>query len=220
MENGNILKKLLTIKKGIVSLGKDARNEYQKYDYVSSSKVLGSIRNLMNDNEVLLIPEIQSAKIGNVGKQILTELNMKMTWVDVESGEILPCLWYSQGADMGEKGPGKAATYSEKMFILKFFNIPTDQDDPDKGNKNQDNSGPIVEPLPEPASDEQLKKIASILMISECGKEVAKAYMVYKGVISDNNARTLPMIDAQEIIDNQDDFLNAVAKWNTQKTEE
>jgi hypothetical protein len=45
---------------------------------------------------------------------------------------MITCTWYGQGVDIaGEKGVGKAMTYAEKYFMLKFFNIPTDKDDPD-----------------------------------------------------------------------------------------
>jgi hypothetical protein len=56
-----------------------------------------------------------------------------MTWVNAEQPEeTIECSWYGQGVDIaGEKGVGKALTYSEKYFMLKFFNIPTDKDDPD-----------------------------------------------------------------------------------------
>jgi len=44
--------------------------------------------------------------------------------------------WYAQGIDLaGEKGPGKALTYAEKYFLLKFFNIATSADDPDTFQK-------------------------------------------------------------------------------------
>ena len=223
MEAKTLAQKLLSIRKQVPCIGKDATNSHFKYEYVSSSKILGVLRKLMDKEGILLEPSINSAKV-TPGKQLLTELTMYMTWKDVETGEKFMYPWYAQGMDQGEKGVGKALTYAEKYFLLKYFNIPTDQDDPDKGQKEEGSEGQknnsSIEPTIILASKEQLKKIASILMISECGKEVAKAYMVYKGMISDNNARTLPMIGAQKIIDNQDDFLNAVAKWNTQKTEE
>ncbi|MNT28935.1 ERF superfamily protein [compost metagenome] len=58
---------------------------------------------------------------------------MSMTWINAdEPTEQIECPWYSQGVDIaGEKGVGKALTYGEKNFILKFFNIATDKDDPD-----------------------------------------------------------------------------------------
>jgi len=58
---------------------------------------------------------------------------MTMTWVNIDlPEEVVKVNWYAQGVDLaGEKGVGKALTYGEKYFMLKFFNIPTDKDDPD-----------------------------------------------------------------------------------------
>ena len=225
METKTLSQKLLSIRKQIPSIGKDGKNEHQKYEYVSSSKILGVLRKLMDEEGILLEPSIHSARVTPVGKQLLTELTMSMTWKDVKTLDKLIYPWYAQGMDMGEKGVGKALTYAEKYFLLKYFNIPTDQDDPDRGQKEEQTGKKKTDSLTDSstvvlASDEQLEKIAGILMISECGKETAKTYLVDQGVITNNNARTMITEEAQKIIDNQDDFLNAVAKWNTQKTEE
>ena len=61
---------------------------------------------------------------------------MEMEWVDTESGETLSVPWYAQGVDLaGEKGVGKALTYAEKYFLLKFFHVPTKKDDPDSDGR-------------------------------------------------------------------------------------
>lgn len=46
-----------------------------------------------------------------------------MTWINIHNpSEIVACSWYSQGVDIeGEKGVGKALTYAEKYFLLKFL---------------------------------------------------------------------------------------------------
>jgi len=65
-------------------------------------------------------------------KEHLTEIEIDYTWINAEEpNEKITCHWYGQGLDTGEKGVGKALTYAEKYFMLKFFNIPTDKDDPD-----------------------------------------------------------------------------------------
>lgn len=40
------------------------------------------------------------------------------------------------------EGIGKALTYAEKYFLLKQFNIPTDNDDPDSFQQRSDQSVP------------------------------------------------------------------------------
>ena len=66
-----------------------------------------------------------------------------MTWHDVESGERMEVPWYAQGVDLaGEKGVGKALTYAEKYFLLKFFHVPTKKDDPDNDGRTRSGEKP------------------------------------------------------------------------------
>jgi len=132
----NLHQKLIEIRKVVPYLQKTSNNTAQGFRYTSSSQVLGAIRKEMDERGVLLVPEIVDGKLheksASGGKMHVTELKMKMTWVDAEKPEVgIPCEWYAQGTDQHEKGVGKALTYAEKFFILKFFNIATDKDDPD-----------------------------------------------------------------------------------------
>lgn len=128
--------KFLKIKKDITYFQKEKKGE-AKYSFVSSSDVVHPIREKMCELGLLLIPNIKDhvmTKIFESDKSttILTELAIDYTWVDTEDNDTLKISWYAQGVDIsGEKGVGKALTYAEKYFLLKFFNIPTDNEDPD-----------------------------------------------------------------------------------------
>ena len=63
--------------------------------------------------------------------ETLYSLKMRFTWVDVETGETDVNLFYASGLNGDEKGVGSALTYAERYFFLKYFNVPTDSDDPD-----------------------------------------------------------------------------------------
>jgi hypothetical protein len=140
----NIYQKLIEVRKQVPYLQKES--EGHQYKYTGSSQVLASVRKKLDELNLLLIPKILSTNIlsetvdstdkyNNPKKTTtyFTELNMTMTWVDAENPEEkIECPWYAQGVDIaGEKGVGKALTYGEKYFMLKFFNIATDKDDPD-----------------------------------------------------------------------------------------
>lgn len=132
----NIYRKLIEVRKTVPYLKKD--NEGYQFSYVSSSQTLGSLREAMDKHGLLLVPRVKekttserTTQKGN--KEILTELVMTFTWVNADNPEEkVRCSWYGQGLDTGEKGVGKALTYAEKYFLLKFFNIATDKDDPDR----------------------------------------------------------------------------------------
>jgi hypothetical protein len=139
----NIYQKLVEVRKSVDYLKKES--ESKQYKYTGSAQVLASVRDKINEMGLLLIPRIIEKNLlsetveyeeGNKPKKTttyFTELIMTYTWINAEKpDETIECPWYSQGVDIaGEKGVGKALTYAEKYFTLKFFNIPTDKDDPD-----------------------------------------------------------------------------------------
>ena len=63
--------------------------------------------------------------------ETLYSLKMRFTWVDVETEEKDENLFFASGLNGDEKGVGSALTYAERYFFLKYFNVPTDSDDPD-----------------------------------------------------------------------------------------
>ncbi len=138
----NLCEKLHTIQRALPVIKKDGENKSDKYKYVSGVEVLNTVRPLMDEYGLLLIPDVTSAAIHEGATRsgttrYLTEMMWTFTWIDVESGEKLSVPFYSQGCDLGgERGPGKAATYAEKYFLLKFFHIAT-EDDPDSDGRTQ-----------------------------------------------------------------------------------
>lgn len=163
-EKLNVYQKLSKIRAEVPYLKKE--NEGNKYSYVGSSDVLGSLHGAINREGLVLVPRIighnvteGQTKSGTVN--YFTELDMTMTWVNIENPEDkVECSWYAQGMDLaGEKGVGKALTYGEKYFLLKFFNIATDKDDPDAFQRKTDSKKP-----PEPATKQQLAMLDTILV--------------------------------------------------------
>lgn len=128
----NIYQKLLEVRKGVEYLKRE--QEGAEYSYVSSGAVLTSVRDKLNEMGLILEPHVVDKKVTiaeNTGR-ILTQLDMLYIWVNVDNPEErVEVPFYAQGVDFHEKGVGKALTYGEKYFILKYFNIPTDDVDPD-----------------------------------------------------------------------------------------
>lgn len=137
----NLYEKLLAVQKNVDAIIKDGKNQSDKYDFASNENVLDRFRPLLNEHNLLLIPRMESALLheGQTRSgtaRYLTEITFTMVWHDVDSGEELDVPWYGQGVDLaGEKGVGKATTYAEKYFLLKFFHVPTRKDDPDNDKR-------------------------------------------------------------------------------------
>ena len=169
-----LIQKLLEIRKSIDYLQKKA--EGAQFKYTSSSQVLASVREQMNEQGVVLTSAVTNARVDKYENKkgvmvIFTELDMVMTWHDAESDTIIELPWYGQGVDLaGEKGVGKAMTYAEKYFILKQFNIPTDKDDPDAFQEKHvsadelkkqqaDRLASVLESVPKCVTAEKLTKL-------------------------------------------------------------
>ena len=162
----NIFQKLHTIQCRINGLGKDkdTKSQYNPngYKYVTGDKVLGHIKPLMNELGLLLKQEVLSidntpinyttAK-GHIKIEILSKLAMKFTWVDIESGDKDENLFGANGMNDFDKGVGSALTYAERYFLLKYFHIPTDEDDIDNPDSKSiptdedDKKAPKEEPV-------------------------------------------------------------------------
>jgi len=153
----SIYKKLHQIQCKINGFGKDKKSGSGSfgYEYVSGAKVLEYIKPLMNEYGLILKQEIlsiendrqdytlTSKKWESVNGQnaqveyqkpkseILSKVMMRFTWVDVETGEKDENLFGANGQNEWEKGLGSALTYAERYFFLKYFHIPTDEDDID-----------------------------------------------------------------------------------------
>ncbi len=131
----NIYRKLIEVRKAVPALSKNSRGA--RVRFVSSSRILGALRQAMDAHGLLLIPRLASERVlehqtKRGDRLYFTVLNIEFTWVNADNpDERIACQWVGQGLDEGEKGVGKALTYAEKYFLLRFFNIPTDGDDPD-----------------------------------------------------------------------------------------
>ena len=140
MSDLNLIQRLIKVRESvqIVKKTEEARAGLYSYKYASSSAVLSSLKKSMDENKVMIIPNVDKFTISdhqtkNGGHEYFTVLEMTYNVINADSPEDnIKISWTGQGLDTGEKGIGKALTYAEKYLFLKLFNIPTDADDPDK----------------------------------------------------------------------------------------
>ena len=145
----SLYQRLLAVQKAVAYMRKDQQGD--RFSFVGSSKVLGMIREAMDENGLILSVSVTGhtllTKWGNHdAKEHLTELDLEFTWINVDDpSQTLVWHGYGQGLDTGEKGVGKALTYGEKYGLLKFFHIATDKDDPDSFQDRIEQSKPREE---------------------------------------------------------------------------
>ena len=86
---------------------------------------------------------------------------MKYVWVNAENPEErIEIPWQTMGQqDDISKAFGSGLTYSERYFLLKFFGVPTDDDDTD----DRDTTGKKSNASSKLATDRQLNYITNLL---------------------------------------------------------
>lgn len=167
----NLFQKLIEIRKEIENFTKDTKG--YNYSYVSGSQVLSKIQDKMNELGVLLYPVMEDIQddlfdyqVWNKNRKQMEDRtdfvikgDMSYVWQNAEQPEEtlkIPFKLYGQQDDIS-KAYGSALTYSERYFLLKFFNAPTDDADPDARNTTGKSSSPRK------ASDKQLEFVTNLI---------------------------------------------------------
>lgn len=141
----NLKQKIIEIRKEVEHLQKDTQG--YGYKYVSEDKVIFAIKDKMNELGILLVPSVENhtrtefayknKKNQDVIENVISG-DIVFTWYDSESKEelIVPFALYGQKQDAAQAF-GSGLTYSNRYFLLKFFQVATNENDPDKVRSNQ-----------------------------------------------------------------------------------
>lgn len=117
---------------------KTGTNQKQGYKYVTEADVLAMLRKELAIRQVFVFPSVVSTErtplyTTNSGNTMLgTDVMVKWTFLDGETGETQECMMPGCGADTGDKGLYKAITGSSKYMFLKAFLLPTGDDPEDE----------------------------------------------------------------------------------------
>lgn len=134
--------KLLELKKLVNILQKDSQGH--GYTYVSEEQILLKLNDKMIELGIKLTPKFkegtlhsevvnyQNAK-GQPKTDVLVRSEMQFIWKDIytKEEEIVDWGLLGQQAD-GSQALGSGLTYANRYFLLKYFNVATSNDDPDK----------------------------------------------------------------------------------------
>lgn len=171
----NIYQKVVEVRKSIEGFSKDKKS--YGYEYVSGNQILRAIKGKMDELGLMLIPSMdydtlqwqKHEYVTSKGKEALdfiVQAKMTYTWINAENPEEkidVPWVCIGQQQDDISKAMGTAMTYNERYFLLKFFGLPTDEDDAD--NKNVEERGnaaytkKTTQSNPNIISDAQLKRL-------------------------------------------------------------
>lgn len=167
--------KLMQLKELVSIMQKDA--DGHGYKYVTEESILLAINNKMIDLGVKLTPKFkdgtlhsevvnyQNAK-GQQKTDVLVRSEMQFIWKDIytKEEEIVDWALLGQQADASQ-ALGSGLTYANRYFLLKYFNVATSIDDPDKIRS-------------EIAAEEERKRISAIQ--TKIKKSFEKAIQKYQ----------------------------------------
>lgn len=159
-EEMNIYQKLAKVRKQVEVIQRN-KSGYG-YKYVSEDEILAKVSGFMDKYGLSLIPSIvhnssevspyNTKKTKTTGKgelyeenvnEVLVSADMVFTWVNNENPEEridVPWILVGHQSD-GSQSFGSGLSYAMRYFLLKFFNIATPDDDPDKWRSKQKAAG-------------------------------------------------------------------------------
>jgi len=139
MTDKNLRQKLAEIRKELEGFKKDASG--YGYKYPSSEQVLGSIKDKMDELGVMLEPHLLNPTTESAGKGFLVTAEMKYIWINVDDDkDRIEIPWYMVGEQKdASQAFGSALTYSQRYFVMDYFNIPQREIDPDELKKKSSN---------------------------------------------------------------------------------
>lgn len=216
-EELNIYQKIADVKANIDGFTKDKKS--YNYSYVSGSQVLHRIREKMLEHNLLLFPytanetceQIEVTRFNKKANkevtttEFLVKLKMIYTWINADNPQEKQIVdfWATGQQDDPAKAYGTALTYAERYFLMKFFNIPTDEDDADAKEK-QDKYSKV-----DPKNIETLEN--EITMFSELMKSINK------DVSADQVKKQLGIKDINQLSNNQiAGMISTLDKWSKQ----
>jgi len=187
----NLWQKIIEVRKSVDSLTKDVDKQGLKYTYVSGNQILSKIKCMMNDQGLILQPSIElgsheqydyKTQYGKEMTDFIVKGEMSYTWINAEKPEereVIRWAYYGQQSDIS-KSLGSGLTYSERYFLLKYFGLPTDEDDPDlnqdKKSSNNYNTQPPKQPKPNKTVTEVDTMPSEVKTLSE--KQVKRLYAI------------------------------------------
>lgn len=141
-EQGKIFKAICDIMAEDAVIGKDQRNEQQKFNYRGVDVVMNVFHPLLAKHHIFVVPEVldcirdeRTTKSG--GNMFYTVIKMRYTFY-ADDGSHVEAVVQGEGMDTGDKSSNKAMSVAFKYAMFQVFCIPTEEmKDPDEETPEQ-----------------------------------------------------------------------------------
>ena len=135
-EKKNIFETINAVMEEIGEVGKNSRNEKQKYMYRGVDDVMNALNPAFTKHKLFMVPEVVSQKreerqTANEKNLIYSVLSVKYTFY-AEDGSSIYTIVPGEGMDSGDKASNKAMSSAFKYACFQVFCIATEEmKDPD-----------------------------------------------------------------------------------------
>ena len=125
--------KIAAVMADIDDVPKNGRNDYHGYDYATDDDVMGAVRPVMAEHNLVALPSVVSRDIQRFGNEqdgytLHTRIVLDLTLIDGDSGQQRTIRWEGEAQDTQDKGLYKAYTSAIKYAMLKIFLLSADTD--------------------------------------------------------------------------------------------
>lgn len=163
-------KKLVKVMEACRYIARDSQNAYQNYKYTSAASMFGRINEALTANGICVsstMRKIETREVANSKGTLekYVEVEVALTFRDVDSDEYLTNVAIGSGQDLGDKAVMKAQTAALKYAYIGGLCIAMG-DDPNESNQQM--------PANTPARMQQMPAQINqnVFKCSDCGVEI------------------------------------------------
>lgn len=127
----NIYKAINEVMKEIGAVGKNQKNEQQKFMYRGIDAIMNAINPALINHNVFIVPEVLEQKreerVSKTGNTLLYSIcKIRFTFY-AEDGSYVEAVTVGEGMDSGDKATNKAMAIAFKYACFQVFCIPTEE---------------------------------------------------------------------------------------------
>ena len=192
----NIYESICGVMTDIGAVGKDSRNEQQKFMFRGIDAVMNALSPALLKNKVFIVPTIleqtREERTNKNGTTLIYSICKVKYSFYAEDGSFIESVVIGEGMDTGDKATNKAMSIAFKYACFQVFCIPTEEmADPDaechevtpKKEEAPVNENAVINAVQLKALQSRAKKegvtedfIAKLYKVADCSKMTLKMY--------------------------------------------
>ncbi len=183
---GKIYQAIVSIMENVGAIGKDKKNEQQKFMYRGIDDVMNALNPAFIKYKVFMAPQVldhhREDRISTQGKPLIYSVcTMKYT-VYADDGSFVEAITIGEAMDSGDKSMNKAMAIAFKYACFQLFCIPTEEmTDPDSECHELANKQPQSKSEPQRINNKQINELlAECDRIGKSEKAICALYKIGK----------------------------------------